>query len=156
MILVTVGTQLPFSRLIAAMDHITDSLEEKVIAQIGSQSEKPLHMETVAELTPVEFEKYMSNARVIVSHVGGGTILTAQRLKKPLIVFPRQAKLLEHRNDHQLDTARNLDSLKGIYVAWTEVQLEELVQRNDLIPAGSHNSKERVQLVNRLKLFIDE
>ncbi|MEE9339798.1 MAG: glycosyltransferase [Methylococcaceae bacterium] len=156
MILVTVGIQLPFPRLISAMDKIAETLEEKVIAQIGSQTKKPLYMETVDELAPEEFEKQMTNARVIVSHVGGGTILTAQRLKKPLIVFPRQAKLLEHRNDHQLDTARNLDNLEGIYVAWSEKQLEELVQRNDLIPAGSHNSKERVQLVNRLKQFIDE
>ena len=156
MILVTVGIQLPFPRLISAMDKIAETLEEKVIAQIGSQTKKPLYMETVDELAPEEFEKQITNARVIVSHVGGGTILTAQRLKKPLIVFPRQAKLLEHRNDHQLDTARNLNNLEGIYVAWSEKQLEELVQRNDLIPAGSHNSKERVQLVNRLKQFIDE
>jgi UDP-N-acetylglucosamine transferase subunit ALG13 len=156
LILVTVGIQLPFPRLISAMDKIAETLEEKVIAQIGSQTKKPLYMETVDELAPEKFEKQMTNARVIVSHVGGGTILTAQRLKKPLIVFPRQAKLLEHRNDHQLDTARNLNNLEGIYVAWSEKQLEELVQRNDLIPAGSHNSKERVQLVNRLKQFIDE
>lgn len=138
------------------MDRIASTLNEKVVAQIGEQSEKLLNMETVGELTPEEFEKIMSSARLVVAHVGGGTILTAQKLKKPLVVFPRQAKLSEHRNDHQIDTARNLDSLEGIYVAWTETELEEYVQRKELLPTGSSKSVERTQLVDRLKQFIDQ
>ncbi len=155
MILVTVGTQLPFPRLISAMDRIAATLNEKVIAQTGVQTEKWVHLEKVEELTPENFEKHMSDARLVVSHVGAGTILTAQRLQKPLVVFPRRAELSEHRNDHQIDSAHRLDNIEGVYVAWTETQLEQYVRRNDLVPTGSSDSLARVQLVDRLKLFID-
>ena len=47
----------------------------------------------------------------IVAHAGMGTILTALEIGKPLLVMPRRAALGEHRNDHQLATARRFADL---------------------------------------------
>jgi UDP-N-acetylglucosamine transferase subunit ALG13 len=54
-----------------------------------------------------------------------GTILSAMRYCKPLLVMPRRAALGEQRNDHQLATARHLRGLGKIAVASDEIELIE-------------------------------
>ena len=44
MILVTVGMQLGFDRLVQAMDKLTPALSEPVVAQIGKSTFRPQHM----------------------------------------------------------------------------------------------------------------
>jgi UDP-N-acetylglucosamine transferase subunit ALG13 len=92
MIFVTVGTQLPFPRLINAMDDLADLLEEKVIAQTGSYSEPTRNVEKFDTLEPAKFEQYFIAARVIVAHAGIGSILSAKRYEKPLVLFPRRVR----------------------------------------------------------------
>ena len=63
-----------------------------------------------------------------------GTFLSAMRLGKPIVVFPRVAALGEHRNEHQLATARKMKELGYVYVAETAEELLELLSRPDLKP----------------------
>jgi UDP-N-acetylglucosamine transferase subunit ALG13 len=122
-IVVTVGTQLGFDRLIAAMDALAPDLGMPVIAQIGRGRYKPQHMEARARIAPDEFEQLVRQSRMIVSHAGIGTVLTAARLAKPIILMPRRADLGEHRSDHQLATVRRLEGRPGILIAWDESEL---------------------------------
>lgn len=123
MILVTVGMQLGFDRLIRTMDAIAPSLDLPVVAQTGVSEFRPKNMEAHVRIAPDEFEALVSRSRVIISHAGIGSVLTAQRFKKPIVLLPRRASLGEHRNDHQLATARQLQSRSGILVAMDEIQL---------------------------------
>ena len=119
-IFVTVGTQLAFDRLLDAMDALAEGLDEPVIAQTiatGAGRRWP-HMEVRRQLDPAAFETLFAEARLVVGHAGIGTVLTAKRLRRPLIIVPRRHGLGEHRNDHQLATARHLAGRKGLYVAW--------------------------------------
>lgn len=152
MIFLTTGTQLHFDRLVRAMDRIASNLGEEVFAQIGFGSYKPSHMNWSETVKPQQFEEMCRNANCIVSHAGIGTILTARRLGKPLIVFPRRAEFGEHRNDHQVATVKHLSHLQGVYVAEDEATLETLVRNQDSHPLGySEVPPSRVTLINYIR-----
>lgn len=125
MILVTVGMQLGFDRLIAAMDALAPKLGMPVIAQTGKGSYVPRNMEARAKIAPAEFEALVERSRLIVSHAGIGTVLTAARCRKPVLLMPRRAALGEHRNDHQLATVAKLAGRPGILVAEDESALAD-------------------------------
>jgi UDP-N-acetylglucosamine transferase subunit ALG13 len=131
-ILVTTGTQLPFPRLVAAMDRLAPALDEPVIAQVGPDPTPYPGLDTRPTLSATEFNTLFAEARLIVAHAGIGTVLSARRHGKPLILMPRRHGLGEHRNDHQVATAEALGALPGLYVARDEDALEDLVRRHDL------------------------
>ena len=131
MILVTVGTQLPFDRLIYAVDRWAATHKStRVFAQIGESNYKPTACEFVKQMAPAEFSRLVRDASLVVSHAGMGTILGALELGKPVIVMPRKASLGEHRNDHQLATVDQLRPLNLIRVADSENDLPALLDQN--------------------------
>ena len=156
MIFVTVGTQLPFPRLINAMDAVAEQAGEDVIAQTGPDAGSPKNIRTFASLKPSEFEENFRSARVIVAHAGIGTILSAKRFGKPLIILPRRADLGEHRNDHQIATARQVEKLTGVHVAWREDELSGLLNDTELEPANEEASATHTALLDRLRVFIGD
>lgn len=128
MIFVTVGTQEPFDRLIMAMDHISLKLGIEVVAQISVKSKfKVKNIKTIDFISPTEFEKLFNNADLIVAHAGIGTIVSALVNQKPLIVLAREEKLMEHRSDHQIATAKYLENLGYINVARDVEELELMI-----------------------------
>ncbi len=106
MIFLTVGTQLPFDRLVSAVDKWAARYNDiDLVAQIGDSGIRPKHMNWTPYMAAGEFRNCFESADTIVAHAGMGTILTALDLGKRLIIVPRLAELGEHRNDHQLATA---------------------------------------------------
>ena len=129
MIFATVGTQLPFERLINALSRYQRNSGETVVAQTLSNKKWP-GLDTHRILRKDAFDRAISEARIIVSHAGVGSLLAAKVAKKPIIVLPRRRELREHRNDHQLDTAAYVDSRPGIAVAWHETEIPMLLKQN--------------------------
>lgn len=129
MILVTVGAQMPFDRMVEAVDSWAAARgRSDLFAQVGEASYTPKHLQWSAFTTPAEFRRLVEEAELIVAHAGMGTIITALELGKPILVMPRRAALRETRSDHQVATARQL-SLQGLVnVAWDE---RELLQKLD-------------------------
>jgi len=157
MILVTVGTQIPFDRLIAMVDDwiIQTDYKEKVVAQVGSSEYNSTNMTIFKSVEPKHFEKYINDCNFIISHAGMGSILTALRVKKPIIIIPRKAALGEHRNDHQLATARSFSDVDGVYVANTEEELFTLLDRNtDFISGVLNDSDEYNKLLTNIKVLL--
>ncbi len=117
MIFATVGTQLPFDRLLLALDTWA-ALNRRVpvLAQTGRSAAAFAHLRTTAHMDQAAFHQACDEAQVIVAHAGMGTILTALELGKPLILMPRRSDLGEHRNDHQRDTAAEMSSLSNVTV----------------------------------------
>lgn len=124
MIFVTVGTQLPFDRLVSAVDEWA-ALEggRDVFAQIGPSKLRPAHIEHARFISPEECSERMRAADAIVAHAGMGTILTGLELGKTVLVMPRRAVLGEHRNDHQLATAQLFAQQGRVKVAFDEAKL---------------------------------
>jgi UDP-N-acetylglucosamine transferase subunit ALG13 len=135
LIFATIGTQLPFPRLILALDEMAPSLGEKIIAQTG-KIDKPLrNIEHYESIAPQEFEDLFREARVVVAHAGIGTVIAAKKFSKPIILFPRKAVFGEHRNDHQLASANQLKNHSGVYIAWDEADLKRLLASELTAPA---------------------
>jgi UDP-N-acetylglucosamine transferase subunit ALG13 len=132
MIFVTTGTQLPFDRFIKIIDEIAQFVQEPIIAQMIKDSYQPKNIETFNFIAPDEFERFMVDARLIVSHAGMGSIITAIKYRKPIIIFPRLASLKEHRNDHQIATAMKMNELGYTYTAYDKKQLKDLILQTDL------------------------
>lgn len=154
MIFVTVGTQLPFPRLIEAMEAQAARLDEEVIAQTGPYEGTLTHMRGQVNMVPEVFEQNFTAARIVVAHAGIGSILSAKRYGKPLVVLPRRFAHAEHRNDHQLATAKAVEAVRGVYVAWQAEDIGPLLARNDLDPASEDMSPSREALIKRLADFI--
>ena len=113
MIFVTLGTQdKHFDRLLTAVYKL--ETDEKIVAQIGStefKSSKPEdNFEIHKFLTNEEFEKYMDEARVVITHAGVGTIIYGLKKHKKMIVAARLKKYGEHVNDHQLQILQTFAS----------------------------------------------
>lgn len=158
MIFVTVGTQLPFDRLIQAIDEAAPALGEPIFAQTGTSTYVPRNIEWSAKIRPLEVDGYFDRARVVVAHAGIGTILTCQKRGRPVILLPRLARHGEHRNDHQLATVAQLGGRPGIHVAQSAEEVLALLRRDDLsAPAGSMVvPAERERLMRHLDGIITE
>lgn len=156
MIFVTVGTDLPFDRLVRVVDQWAGaSGRTDVFAQIGASRWTPAHLPYSTFLPPDRFARQFAEARVIVAHAGMGTILSALRWQKPILVMPRRAALGEQRNDHQLATARRLSLIGKVDVAMDEAELRDRLDALDALkartPIGPHASTE---LIDALRTFI--
>lgn len=117
MIFVTVGTQLPFDRLIGAVDvWAQHSAGQQVVAQTGAGRADYAAITCHAHLDQGAFLDMFRCADVVVAHAGMGSILTAAELGKPIVIMPRRADLGEHRNDHQSATAAKMAALSNVYV----------------------------------------
>lgn len=130
MIFVTVGSQMPFDRLIKAVDAwACDHREQAVEAQIGNSDYVPQCMAHYRTLSPADFAARMRAASVVVAHAGMGTIISAAEFGKPLVLLPRRGALRETRNDHQIATAKWLAAKPGISVAYDESELADILTR---------------------------
>ncbi len=155
MILLTIGTQLPFDRLVKALDELAPSLNEPIVGQIGTHAQYlPQNFQYFLTMRPTEFDLQFRSARVIVSHAGIGTILSARKHGKPIVIVPRQAKFGEHRNDHQLATCAQMSGKVGIYVAPEPDALLTILQQSELsAAAGLAESPDRIRLMDGLRTF---
>lgn len=139
MVLVTVGTQLPFDRLVAAVDNWAQTAQNiDLFSQIGpGPAFQPSAGRFAEMLSPEEFRGLFERADCIVSHAGIGTILAALELAKPIIVMPRLARLGEQRTDHQVATADRFSRLGVVQVANTDQEMVAHLDRlEDLNPTA--------------------
>lgn len=134
-IFVTVGTDLPFNRLVETVDKwAKERNRDDVFAQIGETHWEPEHIAFSKMLDPQEFRNRFQEAEFVVSHAGMGTILTSLRYQKPLLVLPRKASFGEHRNEHQLATARYLTEMNKINIAADENVLFNMLDKLENLP----------------------
>ena len=125
MIFVTVGSQLPFIRLINIVDHWAKlNPKHEVFAQIGDTELTPKYIQYVFRLSPKEYREKTQKAKVIVGHVGMGTIITGIDLNKPMVLMPRLSQFGEHRNDHQLSTVEHFADVSSLQVVTNQEEFD--------------------------------
>jgi UDP-N-acetylglucosamine transferase subunit ALG13 len=126
-IFVTVGSQMPFGRLVRAVDEWAGrNRDVEVVAQVGlDEPYRALNLRAFADVPPDEYAGYVRACDLVVAHAGMGTVLTALEFCKPMLLMPRRHALHETRNDHQLATLRWLMANPGIHAADDEAALKE-------------------------------
>ena len=156
MIFVTVGTQLPFDRLVKTVDGwAAENDGEEVFAQVGESGIEPGNIESAQFLGPDDCREQIEKADVVVAHAGMGTIISALEMAKPVIVFPRRAELGEHRNDHQLATAEKLGARGMVKVAYTENDLlDKLNEINAELESVKIDTSANPELIDAVRGFI--
>lgn len=161
MIFATVGTQLPFDRLLAGLDAWAGTNAGlPVLAQSGETSRRFHNIRTVQNLPQSEFLANFEAARLIVAHAGMGTILSAAEMGKPVILMPRLARFKEHRNDHQVDTAAEMSKLSNVTVVndadELRTALDRAVARNFEIdtPIDPSSATELAPLIGAVRDFV--
>lgn len=136
-IFLTVGAQMPFDRLVQAVDEWAgEHVGDKAFGQIGDTTFLPKNIDFVHLLQPAEFRRRVLWADLLVAHAGMGSILTALQFGKPILVMPRLGRLNETRNDHQVASAERFKSLSKIAVAMNEVELVVMLSSAQSISAG--------------------
>jgi beta-1,4-N-acetylglucosaminyltransferase len=157
MIFLTVGTQLPFDRLIKTVDDAFDKglIDEEIFAQIGESSYKPSNFEHVKSLKKSEFDYWVRKASSIISHAGIGTIATALETNKPLLVMPRLKQYGEVVNNHQVAIAKRFERLGHILVAYeVKEMLGKIEQLRTFLPRKRQAQSETV--AERIAQFLGE
>jgi UDP-N-acetylglucosamine transferase subunit ALG13 len=161
MIFATVGTQLPFDRLLTGLDSwAARNPNLRILAQTGVSSKPFANIQTVPHLGQSEFRKLIQQARLVVAHAGMGTILSAAELGKPIILMPRRAKFNEHRNDHQQDTANEMSRLSNVTVVSDGEALHEALDAAVSCgfeiskPATAAASDELAPLIDAIREFV--
>ncbi|MGE0622621.1 MAG: glycosyltransferase [Pseudomonadales bacterium] len=157
MILVTVGGQMPFDRLVREVDDWCKSepVHPDVFFQIGKAEYVPSTGRWVDYLKTSEFNELVKDSSAIVSHAGMGSILTALEAGKPILVLPRLGCLGETRNDHQVATANALRKIGGIHVAMDETELRcKLSRIRDIQPGVSISASASDTLLSTIAGFI--
>ena len=160
MILLTVGSQLPFCRLVRAVDAWCAATgRSDIVGQIGSigpDSYRPRHFKWDQFIAPGRFDELMTEADLIIAHAGMGSIISALRNAKPIVIMPRRAALGEHRNEHQQATAARFAGRQNIYVADDERVLPATLER----AAGGPSQTATIspfadrKLINSLRSYI--
>jgi UDP-N-acetylglucosamine transferase subunit ALG13 len=155
MIFVTVGTQLPFDRLISWVDQWAEQNKDvPIFGQIGSSTYRPNNFEYSFDLTPEEYDSYFNQSDFIVSHAGMGTIISSLLDSKPIIVLPRDSDLGEHRNQHQKSTCERFSHLSGFYVCHSNEEIHNFLDKRHTLSSGGINQNNN-QLMLHLESAIE-
>lgn len=157
-ILLSVGTQLPFDRLVKAVDEWAMRCGRRdILAQIGPSDYQTKALNSFAFLDQGAFAALQAEASLLVSHAGMGSIITALELGKPIIILARDHRRGEHRNGHQIATLRQFRSFPGVFIAEDEEHLVALLGRADSLAASPLLSTEAPkEFLEKLADFIDK
>lgn len=155
-IFLTVGSMLPFDRLVRAMDAWAgEHGEARVFAQIGASRLQPVHLDFRAMLSPGEYRQQFAESDLVVSHVGMGTVITAAELGKSLVMLPRRPDLHEVTNNHQFATAQWLKGRPGVRIVLSADELAPAIAES-IGGAGISQLETgtRGQLIGAIRQFI--
>lgn len=152
MIFVTVGmSPNDFTRLVKAVDELTEEINEEIIYQTGFTKYIPENG-ICFDFTPrQDFIEYYKKARYIIGHAGEGTIINALKYRKPIIVMPRSKKFNEHCDDHQKELAGKISETGKIIMVENELELKDAIK---IIKNNKYEFKEDKSLVNNLANYL--
>jgi len=157
MILVCVGTQFGFDRLIKEIDdwaHVHPNVS--IVAQIGETIYQPKNLQWHRYLPNNEFDGLLSRAELVISHAGMGTIITCLLNSIPILLLPRKAELKEHRNNHQISTAEKFRSTPGVFVADDVEALRDLLEDRALLHPSPYQPDSLQDLISNLRNYFND
>lgn len=158
MIFASVGSMLPFDRLVMAVDEWAGANPaEEVYLQIGRGEYEPRHAPFVRMMPHTEYRQRLEDCDLFVAHVGMGSILQSLETRKQLLMMPRLAALKEHTTDHQLHTAARFRQTEGLMIVDDVVALHAAMSRllrEPLNPSGGISRYATQPLIDNVSAFL--
>jgi beta-1,4-N-acetylglucosaminyltransferase len=152
MIFVTVGTDTnSFDRLLKKIDELIEKrkIKEEVVAQIGHSKYEPKNAKWFRFESYDKMKHYNKKARIVITHGGVGSILTALVLGKSVIAVPRMKELNEHIDNHQIELVKELVKENKVIGVFEIEQLE-----NKIKAKGSRLKIDNRRLVKEIENYI--
>ena len=155
MIFVTTGTHnQQFDRLIEKIDKLVKEkkITDEVLGQIGVTNYKPKNFKFFDFCSQEEFDAYCSQANIVVSHGGVGSIMTPLILKKKTIAVPRYKKFGEHQDDHQMQIVKELEKQNKILAVY---DIEDLGKKIEEAKSWKPNfSRGQGKIISLIEEFV--
>ena len=157
MIFVTLGTQdKNFKRLLEAIQKQIDlgNIKEKVIVQAGCTKFKSNDMRIFDLVNRDEFDKYMADCNLLITHGGVGSIIGGLTHDKKVIAAARLKEYKEHTNNHQVQII-DIFSKEGYILALEDFdKLDEVLKKVDKFKPKKFVSNTS-NFIKKLKNYID-
>lgn len=151
MIFVTVGThEQSFERLVKKVDDLKRDkiINEDIIIQKGYTDYEPRYCESYKLIGYNDMQKYLEDARIIITHGGPASFIAPLTIGKIPIVVPRQKDFNEHVNNHQKDFVEQVVARDNSIIPCYNIDdLEKLIKEYDSIV---ENMKENYKSNNKL------
>ena len=102
-IFVTLGSSTQnFNRLLGKIDELIDeNVIKDVVVQSNSTDYVPKNYKIKNHLNYDDYEKFVKNCDILITHGGVGSIFDGLINNKKIIAFPRMSEYHEAVNDHQ-------------------------------------------------------
>ena len=157
MIFVTLGTQdKQFTRLLKTIENeiINGNIKDKVIVQAGHTKYSSKYMEIFDLLDKDDFDEYIKNCDLLITHGGVGSIITGLKNNKKVIACPRLAKYNEHMNDHQKQIIERFTE-SGYIIPYNEGDdLGKVINKSKNFKPNKYTSN-TTNMIKIIKSFID-
>lgn len=151
MIFVSIGTSSwKFDRLIKEIDKIAPFIDEEIIMQIGDSEYEPKNTKYFCFKPKDVVENLYKNSRIVISHAGIGSIISAMKYKKPLILVPRRRKYNELLDDHQAEIAEKLENT-NVNVIWDVKELKNVIELTNKVSYENNEKNLSSSLKDYLK-----
>lgn len=151
MIFVTVGThEQSFERLVKKVDELKRDkiIDEDVIIQKGYTDYEPQYCKSYKLIGYDDMQKYLEEARIIITHGGPASFIAPLTIGKIPIVVPRQKDFNEHVNNHQKEFVEQVVARDNSIIPCYDIDdLEKLIKEYDSIV---DNMKENYKSNNKL------
>lgn len=132
MIYVTLGTQgRDFTRCLKMVEELIKNrnLKDKVIAQVGATKYQPQGVECFEFVNENDYQKYVQDANVIITHAGSGALFSCIKKGKKAIAVARLSEYGEMIDNHQTELVKKLseegyilDGTYSIVAAWDKLK----------------------------------
>ena len=158
LIFVTLGTQdKKFPRLLEAIQKQIDTgkIKYKIIVQKGCTDFFSSDMELHDMLTMDEFDKYIRECDLLITHGGVGSIIKGLDNNKKIIAAARLAKYGEHHNDHQLQIIDNFYNAGYILRMDNFDKLDEIYKMSKNFKPKKYTSNTK-KFIEKLENYIDK
>ena len=137
LIFVCLGTKrFSFNRLLKELDRLVEkgAVKDSLVAQIGHSTYKPKNYEYKSFMDLDEYNAYVNEADLIITHGGTGAIIRALKAEKQVIAVPRLAKYEEHSDNHQLQIIDHFFKEGYIYKVQNPSELETALNKVRIKP----------------------
>ncbi len=158
MIFIVLGTQkFQLNRLLREVDELIEegTITQEVVAQIGASDYIPKHYKYFRFIDKNQFDEYIEQSTVVITHSGVGSIISALKAKKPTVIYPRLHKYHEHVDDHQLDIAKAFEKKNYVICRHEEDTLSQVMKRCWHYPFEEYVSNTN-NIVGLIRGFLEE
>ncbi len=159
---VTVGLERkPFSRLLKFVDHAVQCnvLSPDTLVQCGHTNFPAHSFKTVDFLPFASMVAAIEDAELVITHAGVGSILLCLNAGKIPLVVPREGRLCEHVDNHQVEFAEVMAAAGKVKTAYNEedffLLLHQAEQWHSKLSPISNQDLE-LELVNSLNTLLKE